>query len=289
MNAPTPARSLMERAAEVYGYADWWQAPPAGEDPAPAAAGPQPAPPSRAPEAVPIDLARLSEAGFVRPGAPPSLLSEEVRLAKRPLLAAALGEDAGPRARLMLVCSANSGDGKTFCAANLALSLAAERDTEVLLVDGDVAKPSVAEVLGIPAGAGLMDAVAAEATDPEQLVLATDLPTLKVLRAGSALADATELLASRRCRAVLDALAAADPRRLLVIDSPPLLAASPATSLALHAGQAVLVVRADRTTEADLRDAYSLLAGVPAVHLLLNGVTAPSARARYGSYYGPGR
>lgn len=238
-----------------------------------------------------VDPIALAEAGYVLPGAPPGMLSEEFRIAKRALIAAAFGgrgADPVERGRLLLVCSGSSGEGKTFCALNLALSLAAERDARVLLIDGDVAKPDVLRRLGLGDAPGLMDAIGDPSIDPEALVRDTGIANLAVMGAGAAVNDATERLGSARARAVLDALVDGDPRRIVVIDSPPVLVASPATALALHAGQAVLVVRADRTTEAELRRSYALLSGCGTVHLLLNGVTYASGEPGFGSYYAAG-
>jgi Mrp family chromosome partitioning ATPase len=170
---------------------------------------------------------------------------------------------------------------------NLALSLANERDTEVLLIDADFAKPEILSTLGLEAGPGIIDAIADPAIDVESCVIRTDLPGLSVLPAGRASNEATEMLASDRGRAVLEQLAAA-PSRILILDSAPALAASSASVLAFHAGQALLVVRADQTSEADLREAITLLGGCGHIRLLLNGVEFAASGRRFGSYYGNG-
>lgn len=270
----SPARSLIERAAEAFDFA------------APRAPEPPPARPplSLVPRAGVVDRARLREAGFALPDAGASALGEELRILKRQLLH---GAGSSARDRMVLVASAQSGEGKTFCAVALALSLAQERDWEVLLVDADVAKPSVLSTLGLDAGPGLLDALADERVDPEALVIRTDLGGLSVLPAGRASNDAAELLASDRTRAVLDRLTA-PARRVVLFDSPPALAAAPASELAHHAGQVMLVVRADVTGEAELREAVALLGGGGALRLLLNGVGFRPGGARFGSYYGYG-
>jgi exopolysaccharide/PEP-CTERM locus tyrosine autokinase len=269
--------SLIEQAAEVYDFM-------AFRTPAPDA---DPPPPGRAASSAvrPIDPERLREAGFIVPGEAISTIAEEFRIVKRQLL---LGAVASPRDRLILVCSARPGDGKSFCAINLALSLAAERDVEVLLVDGDVAKPSILSTLGIEGGPGLMDAIADPATDVERFVIATDVAKLSVLPAGTQTHDDTEYLASARTAAVLGGLVASHPARIVILDSPPLLAASPASVLALNAGQALLVVRADVTSESDLREAVAMLSGCDEIKLMLNGVSPSASGPRFGDYYGFG-
>ena len=246
-------------------------------------------PPPVTPGETRIDRGLLAEAGMIVPGAPIGPLAEEFRLIKRQLFVtrqrlAAGGE--AEKARTMLVCSARPGDGKTFCAINLALSVAAERDTEVLLVDADVAKPDVCRRLGLVPGPGLLDVLYDAEIDPESLVLRTDVPGLSVLPAGAKTAMDTELLASARTKAVMARLLAANPRRLVIFDSPPALAASPAAVLAMLVGQVMLVVRADRTPESEVQAAVQVLDGCDHIGLVLNAVSFVADRHRFGSYYG---
>jgi protein-tyrosine kinase len=236
-----------------------------------------------------VDIDRLRERGFIVPDSAPGALVEEFRLVKRQLILNANGGPKGEpieRGRMILVCSAQANEGKSFCAVNLALSLASERDTEVLLVDADVAKPEVASILGIESGAGLMDALGDPRIDIESLVVRTDIAKLSVLTAGTAARDDTELLASARTKAVLETLATSNPNRIVIFDSAPALAASPASVLALHVGQVLMVVRADRTTEAELQDALALVDGCPKISLLLNAVSFAGGTRSFGSYYG---
>ncbi|HEX7656074.1 MAG TPA: AAA family ATPase [Sphingomonas sp.] len=304
MNDVTPRKlrgSLIERAADVYDFAEHFRAKSDAVVPlaAPAAAAPvvtaapKVAPASRAAAAplgpvVAIDRELLAEHGFLVPGAPVGALAEEFRLVKRHLLLTArkIAEAGGERARHVLVCSAKPGEGKTFCSINLALSLAAERDVEVLLVDADFAKPDVMRSLGLDEGCGLLDALADPAIDIERCIVRTDVPKLSVLPAGTRTTDDTELLSSERTDALLAGLVAADPRRIVIFDSPPALAASPASVLAAHVGQVMMVVRADATGESDLREAVQLLDGCDHLQLVLNAVSYTPGGARFGSYYG---
>jgi protein-tyrosine kinase len=254
---------------------------------APAAAvAPAPAPVRDG--AAAIDRALLAESGLLVPGAPVGPLAEEFRLIKRQLISTirTVEAEAPAKARTMLVCSAQPNEGKTYCAINLAISIAAERDTEVLLIDADFAKPDVLSRLGVAEGPGLLDALADPAADIERYVIPTDIPQLSLLPAGSKMIGDTELLASRRTGKLIEALLAADPRRLLIFDSPPALAASPASVLANHAGQVMLVVRADRTSDSDLREAVAMLDGCDHIQLVLNAVSYAPGGRRFGSYYG---
>ena len=106
-----------------------------------------------------IDWTRLTEMGFVAPGDSNTLTVEEYRNIKRPLVSNAFGKGSEgiTRANLILITSSLPGEGKTFTAINLALSIANERDKQVLLIDADVARPSVSRVLGIKSAPGLID------------------------------------------------------------------------------------------------------------------------------------
>lgn len=310
MSDPTPLRrpSLLERAATVYDFDAAFRARGADARPIPADAVTEPLALSTAPDVVvpapeptpkrrvqnrsqslvTIDPARFADQGLLTPGAPVNALAEEFRLIKRQLLLTArtVAASHGPRARAILVGSANAHEGKTYCAINLALSLAAEREIEVVLVDADVAKPDVLARLGLDDRPGLLDVLADPRAQIEDYIVRTNVPQLSILPAGTRSNQDTELLASARTPDLLDALLAADPRRIIVFDSPPALAASPAATLALHVGQIMLVVRADRTSESDLREAVALLDGCEQIQLVLNAVAhAPNGR-RFGSYYG---
>jgi Mrp family chromosome partitioning ATPase len=253
---------------------------------------PEPAPAPEAPRAVAfggpyvaIDREHLREQGLIVPEDPVTGLLEEFRIVKRELLADARS-GASARARRILVCSPHSGEGKTYCATNLAIALAAERGLEVLLVDADVVQPSITDRFGIEAEQGLMDALADPALLPESLVIRTDIEGLFVLPAGTASSLDAEYLASSRTAEVLDRLTEGAPDRILIFDTPPALAASAAAELAKHVGQALLVVRADETSRAALDDAQQLLSACPDIKLLLNAARYSPSGRRFGSYYG---
>jgi Mrp family chromosome partitioning ATPase len=107
-----------------------------------------------------------------------------------------------------------------------------------------------------------------------------------VLPAGQQANNVSELLASKQTRQVMDALTAGHPRRIVIFDSPPALMASPASILAGKVGQAVMVVRADRTTESELREAIGLLSGCENISLMLNAAGFAATGRRFGTYYG---
>jgi len=236
----------------------------------------------------PVSRKHLRDGGLIVPEGSVTGLLEEFRIVKRQLLlqAGQLRASLGPAAQRVLICSPLPGEGKTWCATNLALAIAAEKESEVVLVDADFAKPSVLSALGLPGGPGLMDALADPAIDVADCVLGTDIPGLWVLPAGNATTSDTEFLASSRTRAVLDRLTEGAPHRMVIFDSPPALAASPAAELAKYVGQALVIARADCTGQSALEDAVALLAGCPNIQLLLNAAQFSPSGRRFGSYYG---
>jgi exopolysaccharide/PEP-CTERM locus tyrosine autokinase len=238
-----------------------------------------------------IDRDKLREAAFIVPDGPVTSVSEEFRIVKRRLLASIQAEanaGLGAVAQRILICSAQPNEGKTYSAINLALSIATEQDHDVLLVDADFAKPSILSSLGIEGQLGLMDALADPSVAVEDCIIPTDIRGLSVLPAGRQTNTDSEYLASARTQEVLARLTDGAPGRIVIFDSPPLLAASPAAALAQHVGHALMIVRADVTSERALRDALGLISGCNQIQLLLNGVKfSPSGRS-FGSYYGYG-
>ena len=238
-----------------------------------------------------ISRQRLVAQNFIDPDGPVTGLSEEFRIVKRQLLLAARGGkglDKVEHGERILVCSANPNEGKTYCAINLALSMATEKDNRVLLVDADFAKPSVLQTLGMENSPGLMDALADPSIDAEGLIIQTDIPGLSILPAGAQTNQDTEYLAAQRTAEVIEQLTRNDPSRIVIFDSPPALAASPASVLALHVGQILMIVHADVTTDSALRDALGLLGGCDHIQLLLNRTKFSPTGRKFGSYYGYG-
>ena len=296
----TARPSLFERAAEIYDFESGLRVDPVPADlpPQPIAEPAEPAPTfARQPEPAPrprragprrnaeVDLVALEQGGYLLPDAPSSALAEETRIIKRRLLKAIDDRaERDPRARVALVASGQPGEGKTFLALNLALSIAGEHERAVLLIDGDSSQPEIAGRLGIDADAGLVDALADRDVDPESLVIDTDIDGLSILPAGRRERNVPELLASARTEEVLERLLAADPQRIILIDSPPALAASTASVLAGHAGQTLVVVRADTTSEADLKETVGLLGGPARLSLVLNSASLSIGGRRFGQY-----
>jgi exopolysaccharide/PEP-CTERM locus tyrosine autokinase len=240
---------------------------------------------------VDIDLEALAAAGIVSPNAPRSQIADQFRVIKRPLISNATGKGASVIAHgnLIMVTSALPGEGKTFTAINLAMSIATELDYTVMLVDADVARPSVMSVLGLPAGPGLLDLVSDESKDLSGMLLRTNIDKLTILPSGTPHARATELLASDAMIQLLDDMAQRYPDRIIVFDSPPLLLATESRVLASHMGQIVMVVQAEKTLQSEVRQALATIEACPVKLMLLNQArTTVTGGYAHGYGYGYG-
>ena len=235
---------------------------------------------------VDINLARLHQLGMVTQDGGRTSAAEDFRIIKRPLLrnaheAVGQGRKNG---NLIVVTSALPGEGKTYCAVNLAMSIAMEKDHTVLLVDADVARPSVLRVLGLPAAPGLMDILLDQTMGLADVILRTNIPSLSLLPAGRNNKHATELLASQAMSALLADIASRYPDRIVIFDSPPLLLTSEASVLAAQMGQVIMVVEAETTTQREVREALRRLENCPRVDLICNKAYAFAGAEYYGYY-----
>jgi exopolysaccharide/PEP-CTERM locus tyrosine autokinase len=186
-----------------------------------------------------LDIEKLREQNMITPDGARTPITEGFRRIKRHVLANLANPGAGTAANLLMVTSPLAGEGKTFCTINLAISIAMEIDRRVLLVDADVAKPSVPRVLGIEAERGLMDVVLDPSIDLADVLLRTNIEGFSVLPAGTQHQHATEMLASDAMRTLLKEMAERYHDRIIIFDSPPLLAASESAVLATRMGQIV--------------------------------------------------
>ena len=235
---------------------------------------------------VTIDLQRLREGGMIAPDGDKTPLAEEFRVIKRPLLKNAFGGGASIRnGNLIMVTSAFPREGKSFCAINLAMSIAMERDRTVLLVDADVARPSIPQKFGIAPDVGLMDVLLDSHVTLSDAIVRTNVNKLALLPAGRPHRQATELLASEAMANLLAELSERYSDRIVIFDSPPLLVTTEARTLAANMGQIVMVVESDNTTHEAVREALSTIESCEVVGMVLNKGRRSNPGDSYG-YYG---
>ena len=240
---------------------------------------------------VDLNLNAIAASGLLVPSQTRTLLANEFRVVKRPLIANAMGKGISPihNGNLIMITSALPGEGKSFTAINLAISIAMEMDNTVMLVDADVARPSVLSMLGLPSAEGLLDVVTANSLDISGVLLRTNIEKLSILPSGTQHPRATELLASDAMIRLLDDMAKRYPDRIIIFDSPPLLATTEARELATHMGQIVVVVQAGETGQGAVKEALATIEACPLKMMVLNQATQQaSERYGYGYAYGYG-
>jgi receptor protein-tyrosine kinase len=235
-----------------------------------------------------IDVRRLQRLGYTVPDpVNKSLLSEELRLIKRPLIqkAFARGKDAIRNGNVILVTSSRPGEGKTFTAVNLALSMASERDLHVMLVDSDSYTQAVLGAFGASAEKGLVDVLLNDQADLADVILRTNIPNFTIVPAGPRHPNGPELLSSHRMARLTEAMASRYPDRIVIIDSSPVLASTEPSMLAAHVGQVIMVIEQNRTPWAHVDRALSLLEGCTDISFVLNKVDKKLWEEDYASHY----
>jgi protein-tyrosine kinase len=238
-----------------------------------------------------IDVNALRAGGFLPEVSKERQFADQYRRIKRPLIEKALsGDDAGGEPRVIMIASAVPGDGKTFTSINLAFSMALERDISILLIDSDVSKHHITDIFGLRDRMGLLDALTDESLDPEMLVVPTSSRGFSILPAGSRVDGTAELVSSNRMRQIVTGLCARNPRRILLMDSPPLMITNEGRALVKIAGQVVLVVRAGVTPRHAVQDAIGMFDEKQAGGLILNQVKVGFTEGYYGygAYGTPG-
>ncbi len=233
-----------------------------------------------------INLDELKKLGIVTPGEGKTQLAEQFRIIKRPLLTKAFSSsEAIKNGNVIMVASSLTGEGKSFCAVSLAMSIASEMDHRVLLVDADVARPSIPDILGFGTEKGLLDVLLEKELDISDVMLQTNVDKLTLVTAGTQHLHATELLASQGMEQLLDELAQRYHDRVVIFDSPPLLLTSEARVLAARMGQIVMVVEAEKTTQQSFKEALSQIESYSSINLIYNKARAFSGKEYYGYHY----
>ncbi len=239
-----------------------------------------------------LPFSRLDEMGFVSPEKPRSSIAEEYRAIKRPLLKNIDGNvaDEAENANLIMVTSSFEGEGKTFSAINLMLSISLEKNKTVLFVDADIAKSSAGRLLGIPDNKlGLVDLLERDDLGVEDVLLRTNLPNVRIIPAGIPHERSTELLASERMHLLMAELSLRYSDRVIIFDSPPFLQTSEAGVLAGFMGQVMFVVEAEKTAPEMVKQAVSQISDDKIIGLVLNKARKyPWDQYTHGYGYGYG-
>ena len=240
---------------------------------------------SKAANRLAIDVNALRAGGYLPEASKDRQFADQYRRIKRPLIEKALsGDDAGGEPRIIIVTSAVPGDGKTFTSINLAFSMALERDVSILLVDSGPCEASLPldDIWAAPAQGFVGCVDLTRAWTSEMLVVPTSLRGFSILPAGTQVDGTAELVSSNRMRQVATSLCARNPRRILLLDSPPLLITNEGRALVKLAGQVVLVVRAGETPRHAVQAAIDMVDEKQAGGLILNQVKVGFTEGYYG-------
>ena len=236
---------------------------------------------------VEIDLEFLADQGIIVPCEERSILNEEFRRIKQPLINNIKGKSAQviEKANLIQVTSALAGEGKTFTAINLAIAISQEFDHTVLLVDADLLRPSMNEVFALDEKKGLSDYLSGEVNSLSEILLTTNIPKLTFLPAGKQHHLTSELFSSDLLNNLFCELSDRYSDRIIIIDSSPVLHTNEANILARKVGQIVFVIEQNRTTQSEVKQALSQFDDNSVIGIVMNKSRGSDSSSVYGYYY----
>lgn len=187
------------------------------------------------------------------------------------------------RIQTMCITSTSPGDGKSFTAANLAITMAQQKSS-TLLIDCDLRRGVLHNTFGVPKEPGFTNFLTSSHSAIEY-INETHIPNLSIISCGSLIPNPSELLGSHQMRRFLDEM-----RRkfdLIVFDTPPLNAATDAVVIGTQVDATVIVVRAGKTDRSVARQKLELFQNVPAkvIGVVLNGTSADLAHEGYSYYH----
>ncbi len=219
-----------------------------------------------------LNLTRIRQSQIVTPDNTSSTTYNEFRAIKRKLLPLARGANGTAMVNnLFMVTSALPGEGKTFTAMNLAISLAAERNLHVVLIDGDVVRSSLDAYFDGANGKGLTELLNGKCQDVSEVMhRCVEVPNLRVIFAGKHDAGSPELLASKRMADICQDLSTRYSDRIIIIDAPPVLAAAEPTALAMHMNHLIMVVAAQHPSRHHVEEALTRISSARNVMMLFN-------------------
>jgi len=242
-----------------------------------------------------LDFERLAKLGFITPKTVDLDLARDFSMVKRRLFRrlSFFGSDKGKagdasdrRCPIVLITSGNPGEGKTFSSINFSLSLAIEEQLNILLIDSDLANPSVPRVIGFPhRKIGLFECLDDPAIELDDVFMPFhDIP-LTVLPAGEAKRSPSSMLGGQAMADLIGRIRALNRFDLVVMDGPPLLATTEAAVLTPHSDEIVLVIGAGEATGTQLEASLDLLdVTTDKVSLLLNRAVISERRAALYGY-----
>lgn len=213
---------------------------------------------------------------------PWSYSSEQFRSIKTSIM---FPED-GRELRMILVTSSVPGEGKSFVATNVAASIASSMDNYVLLIDGDLKRPTIAEIFSLPPEAPGLDVYLNNQCSLEDVIYRTQIEKLSVIPAGNVVENPSELIASSAMSHMLTEVRSRYSDRYVIIDSPPPLFAPETIALSRYVDGIVVVIRNDKTLKKTVAEMLDKLDRTKVIGIVLNRYDVPFGRDKnYREYY----
>jgi len=229
---------------------------------------------------------KLVSEGFLPPRYEQERVGKEFSHIRRPLVAHALGRRVTPvpDGNLIAITSSLSGEGKTFVSIQLAISMAKERDIDVVLVDGDFPKGDLSRLFDVEKNLGFADVVSDPKVTLSDVLLKTNKKRIWFVPAGVEREDGLESLSGEHVEQVMESFKGLGSKVITIFDTPPLTLISEANVITGYTGQILLVVKANATPRQKVLDAIELVDSNPekSISLLLNQADRPSF-AGYGA------
>jgi Mrp family chromosome partitioning ATPase len=244
-----------------------------------------------------LNFIELKQKGFINPVMRRSLISEETRLIKRRLfkkialfnntedLNSDQIHDGETVDHVIQVTSSKPNEGKSFTALNLALSIVMDERYNVLLIDADIRRASLTNTLNLSNEMGLTDVLRNENFELHQVLKREKNYPLTFLPAGSGVASATDLFGGHKMRRFVNDIAHRYKDRIIIFDTPPLLAGTESVVLSHHVGQILYVIDASTTPYAIIETGLDLLDNYEKVSLILNKAHQFASTDQFGAYY----
>ncbi len=202
-------------------------------------------------------------------------LVEHYRRIKRPLIFNVEGDGrlSGRFRNRIMVTSSFPDEGKTFNSLNLSISMAAERERKVVLIDADMKQSSIQEILEVEDRIGLIDYLDGSLSSIGDIVHRTSIDNLMVIPSGGeGHAYSAELIAGKAMNELLEEVELVYPEAIVVLDTPPLMVSSESVALMRLVGQVVVVVGSGQVNQRDLLSTLSMIDETKLAGLVLNKV-----------------
>jgi capsular exopolysaccharide synthesis family protein len=231
---------------------------------------------------VSIPISKLREKGMVTLDMKNRGIIEEFRHLKRNLLKNIIKSEKSMGVGVV-VSSAWPGEGKTFTALNLIMSLSMEKTKKILFVDADLEKGEATKFLDLQNYRGLTDYLEDPSLDANDVTLQTSIESLKIIPRGLTTAHSAEVFSSQRMEAFVKEICQKGLYEMVIFDSPPVLVSSSANILSGMADQTLVVIQANETTGKSIREMEEKLVDSSSIGYVLN--RASFSEKKQNSYY----